>query len=275
VNTIQVIKKKETQKREEKMTKPEETEVVSNKITTPKPEVICTETSAYKNEIVETINMYQEKLKDQSIDKNKIKNRLKLLQMKEKVFETKNLPEIEKELWNMAVDIEEPTARMQRNISLVIILYTLVAFASFILLTVTHAIMLPSFNIPYSVLLMGLIGSLVSMYVKLPNSRAREEISYDSMLWFIISPPVSVIMAGICFGIVQIFLPVFDVKFSDESWFFWILAWVVGFVNWVYLYERLNRGLKKGPIKFGKSTHKTRILKPDSTEDKTNNVAGV
>jgi hypothetical protein len=149
------------------MSKQEGPEVVLNKKTSPKPEVICTETSAYRNEIIETINMYQEKLKDQSMDKNKIKNRLKLLQMKEKVYEAKNLPEIEKELWVMAVDIEEPASRMQRNISLVIILYTFVAFGSFIVLTVTDAIMLPSFNIPYSVLLMGLIGSLVSMYVKL------------------------------------------------------------------------------------------------------------
>ena len=93
-------------KREEKMTKQEGPEVVVDKESGQKPEVICTETSAYRNEIIDTIEMYQEKLKDQSMDKNKIKNRLKLLQMKEKVFETKNLPEIEKELWAMAVDIE-------------------------------------------------------------------------------------------------------------------------------------------------------------------------
>jgi hypothetical protein len=165
---------------------------------------------------------------------------------------------------------------MQRNISLVIILYTFLAFASFIVLTVTDAIMLPSFNIPYSVLLMGLIGSLVSMYVKLPNSRARDEINYDSMLWFIISPPVAVIMAGICFGIVQIFLPVFDMNFSDESWFFWILAWVVGFVNWVYLYERLNNGFKNRSLKPGKSKNENiQIVKPDDKDDKMNNFAGV
>ena len=258
------------------MTKHEGPEVVVDKESSQKPEVICTETSAYRNEIIDTIEMYQAKLKDQSMDKNKIKNRLKLLQMKEKVFETKNLPEIEKELWAMAVDIEEPTSRMQRNISLVIILYTFMAFASFIVLTVTDAIMLPSFNIPYSVLLMGLIGSLVSMYVKLPNSRARDEISYDSMLWFIISPPVAVIMAGICFGIVQIFLPIFDMKFSDESWFFWILAWVVGFVNWVYLYERLNNGFKTRALKVGKSKNENiQIVKSDDKDDKINNLAGV
>ena len=250
------------------MNKQVEPEVVLNKDISTKPEVICTETSAYKNEILETISIYQEKLKDQGMDKNKIKNRLKLLQMKERVFETKNLPEIEKELWAMAVDIEEPTSRMQRNISLVIILYTFVAFASFIVLTITDAIMLPSFNIPYSVLLMGLIGSLVSMYVKLPNSRDRKEINYYSMLWFIISPPVAVIMAGICFGIVQIFLPIFEINFSDESWFFWILAWVVGFVNWVYLYERLSRRLKKRSSKSSKL--KNENIQMVKTDDQDN-----
>jgi hypothetical protein len=258
------------------MTKLEGPEVVLDKETSPKPEVICTETTAYMNEIIETIDMYKEKLKDQNMDNNKIKNRLKLLQMKEKVYETKNLPEIEKELWAMAVDIEEPTSRMQRNISLVIILYTFVAFASFIVLTVTDAIMLPSFNIPYSVLLMGLIGSLVSMYVKLPNSRVREEISYDSMLWFIISPPVAVIMAGICFGIVQIFLPIYEITLSDESWFFWILAWVVGFVNWVYLYQSLNNVFKKKSFKFGKLKNENiQIVKTDDQDDRINNLAGV
>jgi hypothetical protein len=76
-------------------------------------------------------------------------------------------------------------------------------------------------------------------------------------VWIIISPPVAVIMAGICFGVVQIFLPVFQVELSDESWFFWILAWVVGFVNWVYLYERLNGGLKKSIFKSGKTNSET------------------
>jgi uncharacterized membrane protein len=123
---------------------------------------------------------------------------------------------------------------------------------------------------------MGLIGSLVSMYVKLPNSRAREEISYDSTLWFIISPPVAVIMAGICFGIVQIFLPMFEINFSDESWFFWILAWVVGFVNWVYLYESLSNGLKKKSIKSGKLKNENiQIVKTDDQDDRIDNLAGV
>jgi hypothetical protein len=231
------------------------------------PDVICTETSAYRNEIIQTIDRFRDKLRDQRMDKNKIKNRLKLLQMKERVYESDNLPEIEKELWEMAVDIEEPTLRMQRNISIVISLYTLLAFVSFIVLTITDAIMLPSFNIPYSVLLMGLIGSLVSMYIKLPNIRVREPLSYDSTVWFIISPPVAVIMAGIFFGLVQVFLPFIQVELSDESWFFWILAWMVGFVNWVFLYERLGSGLKKGGVRYGIfRNHNIRIFK---TEDQT------
>jgi hypothetical protein len=123
---------------------------------------------------------------------------------------------------------------------------------------------------------MGLIGSLVSMYVKLPNSRVREEISYDSMLWFIISPPVAVIMAGICFGIVQIFLPIFEIKFSDESWFFWILAWVVGFVNWVYLYASLNKGFKKRSSRFGKlKNENTQMVKTDDQDDRIDSLASV
>ncbi|UCH22401.1 MAG: hypothetical protein JSU83_03945 [Deltaproteobacteria bacterium] len=230
-------------------------DVNSNKDTM--SDVICTESSAYRNEIIETIDTYQDKLKNQRMNKNKIKNRLKLLQMREKAHETKNLAEIEKELWAMAVDIEAPNLRMQRNISVVIILYTCLAVASFVILTVTEAILLPSFNVPYSVLLMGLIGSLVSMYVKLPGIRKREPWNYDSTVWFIISPPVAVIMAGICFGIVQIILPVFQVGLSDESWLFWILAWMVGFVNWVYLYERLSGGLKKSMFKAGKTNSET------------------
>lgn len=218
--------------------------VLSDRETT--PDVIYTKTSTYRNEIIQTIDRFRDKLRDQRMDKNKIKNLFKLLQMKERIHETENLSEIEKELWEMAVDIEEPSLRMRRNISLVISLYTFFSFASFVGLSITDAIILPSFNIPYSVLLMGLIGSLVSMYIKLPNFRFREPHSYDSMVWFIISPPVAIIMAGIFFGIVQIFLQIIQVKLSDESWFFWILAWVVGFINWVFLYKRLSDGFKKG-----------------------------
>jgi hypothetical protein len=59
-------------------------------------------------------------------------------------------------------------------------------------------------------------------------------------------------MAGIVFGLVQIFLPVIDVELSDESWFFWVLAWVVGFVNWVFLYEKVSGGIKKRVVQHHK-----------------------
>lgn len=209
------------------------------------PDIFSADTSGYRQEIILAIDQYRDKLDDQDTDRNRIKNRLRLLQLKERAYNSENLPDIERELWTMAVDIEEPTLRMQRNISLIILAYTIFAFLSFVVLTVTDAIMLPSFNIPYSVLLMGLIGCLVSMFVKLPNIRVREPLSHDSILWFVISPPVAVIMAGIFFGIVQIFLPVIEVDLSDESWFFWILAWAVGFFNWVYLYEKISGGIKR------------------------------
>jgi hypothetical protein len=35
---------------------------------------------------------------------------------------------------------------------------------------------------------------------------------------------------------------------SDESWLFWIIAWVVGLVNWVYFYERLSNGVKSNVL---------------------------
>ena len=211
--------------------------------------------SAYRQEIINAIERYHGKLKDQRMDRNNIKNRLRLLNIREMVQGAGHLPDLEKELWAMAVDIEEPTIKMRRNISLVILAYTIFALISFFILALTNAIILPSFNIPYSVLLMGLVGCLVSMYVKLPNIRVREPLSHDSTIWFLISPPVAVIMAGIMFGLVQIFLPAIQVQLSDESWFFWILAWVVGFINWVYIYEKISGGLKKkaSEIKQAKS----------------------
>jgi hypothetical protein len=208
-------------------------------------DVFAQDDSEYRQEIINAIDRYHGKLKDQRMDRNNIKNRLRLLHIREMAQSAGHLPDIEKELWNMAVDIEEPTIKMRRNISLVILAYTLFALASFFTLALTNAIILPSFNIPYSVLLMGLVGCLVSMYVKLPNIRIREPLSHDSTIWFLISPPVAVIMAGIVFGVVQIFLPAIQVQLSDESWFFWILAWVVGFINWVFIYEKISGGLKK------------------------------
>jgi F0F1-type ATP synthase epsilon subunit len=213
--------------------------------------------SEYRQEIIQTIDEYIRKLKNQKMDRRRIRNRLKLLQMREMVYGSRNLTEIEKELRAMSVDIEEPTLRMLRNISIVIVVYTVFAIASFVLLAATDSIMLPGFNIPYSVLLMGLIGSLVSMYVKLPNIRANELLSDDKTVWFIVNPPVAVIMAGIFFGIAQIFLQMMAVDLLDESWAFWIMACVVGLINWIYCYEWLQK-------KFDKS--KQRIPTSESNE---------
>lgn len=218
-----------------------------------------TASSEYRQEIIQTIDEYISKLKNQRMDRRRIRNRLKLLQMREMVYGNRNVAEIEKQLRAMSVDIEEPTLRMLRNISLVIIFYTLIAIASFTLLASTDSIMLPGFNIPYSVLLMGLIGSLVSMYVKLPNIRVRELLSDDKIAWFIVNPPVAVIMAGIFFGIAQIFLEMIPVALLDESWAFWIMACVVGLVNWIYCYEWLQK-------KFGKGKQKVQTEEYDNVD---------
>ena len=219
--------------------------MVLNRESQPVNESLDDRSSSYRREIIQIIDRYAEIMKNRRIDKNIIRNRLRLMHLREVAYLSDNLPDLEKELWTMAVDIEEPGLRVQRKISVVIIVYTLSALLSFITLTATDAIMLPSFNIPYSVLLMGLVGCLVSMFVKLPSLRTREAATHNSVVWFIISPPVAVIMSGICFGIVQIFLPALELEVSDESWFFWILAWCIGFVNWVYLYEGLNGGFKR------------------------------
>jgi hypothetical protein len=207
-----------------------------------------TASSEYRLEIIQTIDEYILKLKSQKMDRRRIRNRLKLLQMREMIYGNRNVTEIEKELRAMSVDIEEPTLRMLRNISIVIVVYTLIAIASFVLLAATDTIMLPGFNIPYSVLLMGLMGSLVSMYVKLPNLRANELFNGDKTVWFIVNPPVAVIMAGIFFGIAQIFLQMIAVDLLDESWAFWIMACVVGLINWIYCYECLQKKFDKSKL---------------------------
>lgn len=208
------------------------------------PDVPSTVTSAYRQDIIQTIDQYKEKIENQKMDRKRIINRLKLLQMRKNVYENENLAEVEHELLEMSVDIEAPSLRMQRNISIVVFFYTLLALIGFVSLAITDAIILPGFNIPYSVLLMGLVGCLVSMYVKLPNIRIRQPLSYDPTVWFIISPIVAVIMAGIFFGIAQIFIPADQINLSSESWIFWIIAWLVGLINWVYFYERLSNGVK-------------------------------
>ena len=204
------------------------------------PDVFSADTAAHKQEVIQVIDTYDEKLKRRKMDRLGIKNRLKLMQMRERVNNGDSLTAVEKDLWAMAIDIEEPSLRMQRNVAAIIVFYTVFALSAFMLLTFTDAIILPSFNVPYSVLMMGMLGCLVSMYVKLPNIRARKPVSYDSALWFIISPPIAVIMAGIIFGLIQIILPVIQVNMSDESWFIWIMAWCIGFVNWVTIYDRLS-----------------------------------
>ena len=153
---------------------------------------------------------------------------------------------------------------MQRNIALIVIAYTALAFASFLALNIFNRIMLPSFNIPYSVLLMGLVGSLVSMYVKLPNLRVSEPLSYDQTIWFIINPPISVIMAGICFGLIQIFLPMLPLALTDESWPFWILAWVVGLNNWVHFYEKLIGKRRRQSRSQTVTTENVKVVKKES-----------
>jgi hypothetical protein len=210
-------------------------------LTDPIPDVCSNVRSAYRQEIIQTIDKYRKKIKNQRIDRQGIKNLLKLLQMRKKVYESGNLSEIEQELLTMSGDIEEPSLRMQRNVSIVIFSYTIIALTSFILLNITDAIMLHSFNIPYTVLLMGLVGCLVRMYLKLPNIRIRQALSYNPIVWFIISPPIAVIMAGIFFGIVKIFLLLIQVDLYDESWLFWVQAWVVGFVNWAYFFSKIPK----------------------------------
>ena len=219
-------------------------EVIISSDSNQMPDIFSADTAAHRQEVIQAIDNYSEKLKTRKMDRYGIKSRLKLMQMRDRVANGDSLAAIEKDLWSMAIDIEEPSLRMQRNVATVIIFYTIFALATFSLLTFTDAIMLPSFNIPYSVLMMGLLGCLVSMYVKLPNIRARKPVSYDSTLWFIISPPIAVIMSGIVFGMIQIFLPLVQVDLSDESWFFWIIAWVIGFVNWVNLYDKLSLKLR-------------------------------
>jgi hypothetical protein len=231
------------------MSKAEKQNIIMNDTEGQVTQKSTTVSQTYRQEILSTIDEYQNRIKNQKMDRKKIHNRLRLIQMRDLINENGSPADIEKELRSMSVDIEDPTLRMQRNISIVIIVYTLFAIFSFVVLTTTDRVLLPGFNIPYSVLLMGLIGSLVSMFVKLPNIRVREPLSYDTTIWFIINPFVAVIMAGIFFGIAQILLPLMPFELLDESWPYWILAWIVGFINWVYFYEKLSNSGRKGNTK--------------------------
>ena len=197
--------------------------------------------SDHRQEIIQTIDKYRKKIKNHRIDRLGIKNLCKLMQMRQKVYGNGNLYQIEQEFLTMSEDIEEPSVRMQRNVSKVIFSYTLIALISYILLNITDAIMLHSFNIPYTVLLMGLVGCLVRMYLQLPNIRIRQPLLHNPIVWFIISPPIAVIMAGLFYGVVQIFLPLIQVDLHDESWLLWVQAWVIGFVNWVYFFSKIPK----------------------------------
>jgi hypothetical protein len=200
--------------------------------------------SAYRIEIIQTIDTYTQKIRNQRINSLGIKNLRKLMKMREKVHDNGNLYEIEQELLTMTEDIEEPSLRMRRNVTTVLVSYTLLAFISYILLNITDAIMLHNFNIPYTVLLMGLVGCLVKMYLQFPNLGIRQPPDHDLVVWSIISPPIAVIMAGLFYGTVTILLSLIQVDLYDESWLSWVQAWVVGLVNWVNLFSRKSKSLK-------------------------------
>lgn len=204
------------------------------------PGSYMSDTRVYREEIIKNIDMLRDKLAVQKVNKKGLLYNLKLMKMREEAISSDDLDMVEKELGEMTMDIENPTHRMKKSVSIIVTLYTFVALISFLFLTTSASIMLPSFNIPYSVLLMGLIGSLVSMYVKLHNIGSLEPSNYDLKVWFIINPPIAVVMAGIFFGIVQMFLPIIPVDLIDESWPNWILAWIVGMNNWVFIFEKIS-----------------------------------
>ncbi len=247
------------------MSGPKEQQVVVRDDTGLVPNMSISVSPTYREEIIQTIDNYREKIKNQRMDRSKIQNRLKLLKMREEANQSDDLSRIEKELYSMAVDIEEPSLGVQRGVSMIVFLYSLFAFGSFILLIISNRIMLPSFNIPYTVLLMGLLGSLVSMYVKLPNIRISEPLSYDPKIWFIVNPPIAVIMAGIFYGIIQIFHPIIPFDLADESWPFWFLAWVVGLNDWVSFYERVGRKFRTSGTRHKLvKTEKVKVIQKES-----------
>ena len=221
---------------------------------------VC-ESDACQKEIFDTIDNYANKLELQKFDRQGIRNRLKFLRIQEKIHTKGSLTEVGPELQAMLVDIEKTSIRWRRNISIIILLYTLLAITSFILLATTNAFMLPGFNIPYTVLLMGLVGCIASMYLKLPNIRAEKPLRYDPTIWFIICPPIAVVLAGISYGILQIVFSFIPIDQPDDSWLFRVLAFFVGFVNWVYIYDRL----KGEPANRGHSEQKnpSEIARPD------------
>ena len=225
-------------------------------------------------QVVQVIDSYIEKLKACRMDRFCISKRLKLMQMRERAIGGENLAVIEKDLWAMAADIENPSLRIQRNVMIVTALYTLIAVSSFSLLAITEAILIPNFNIPYSILMMGLLGSLSSMYIILPNFQSRKTVSDTTTLIFIIKPPIAVIMAGLFFGLIQLLLPLAQkllpfvpINLSDESWFYWVMAWCVGFINWANLNFKFKFRMKRNADKDSRFVVKNEIIKNPKEPD--------
>jgi hypothetical protein len=204
------------------------------------PRTSIQDSQTYREEISLTIDSLRDQLADRTIDKRTIENNLNLMRMKEEAKVIEDISRVEKQLWSIAVNIQDPTFNKQRIIISIVIFYTLLTFAGFLTLTFSDRVLLPGFNIPYSVLLMGLVGSLVSLFARLNRVRKSRSIERGLAAWFITNPPIAVIMSGIFFGLVQIMLPVFEIQLLDESWPFWILAWLVGLNNWVYLFEKFS-----------------------------------
>ncbi|NNF99039.1 MAG: hypothetical protein HKM93_06650 [Desulfobacteraceae bacterium] len=207
--------------------------------------------STHREELVKTIKDYSKRLEGKQLNRKKLKLKYKLLRMLDQAHKNEELDKIEKELCDMAGYMEGASFQIQRNISIIILAYSALALFSFGLLAFTDSILLPSFNIPYSVLFMGLVGCLVSMCVKLPDIKKRDKLSLDLTVWFIISPPIAVIMAGMFYGICQILLTTLSISLSEEDWYYWILSWVVGFVNWVSVYNKFNSDWKAKLPGFG------------------------
>lgn len=215
----------------------------------------------YREEIRQTIEALRGQLVGRTLDRSTIESNLNLMRMKEEARAAENIGRIEKQLWSIAVDIQDPADHKQRMIVGIAVFYTLLTFACFIALTFSNTVLLPSFNIPYSVLLMGMVGSLVSLYARLSRVRKSSSIEKDQVVWFITNPPIAVIMSGIFFGMVQIVLPAIHVQLLDESWFFWILAWLVGLNNWVFLFEKFSAFGDRGATEQAGRPSKAAVFK--------------
>lgn len=226
-------------------------------------------TSAYREDLVRTLVEFREKLEGKSLTHQQLKIKYKVLRALDLAYKNENLPKVEKLIRSTTSFFAEPTHLVQFRISMVIVVYTILTVIGFTMLTMSESIMLPSFNIPYSVLLMGMIGCLVSMYVKLPRVKNEDQLRPDAAVWFIISPPISIIMAGLFFGLCQIVLNLATADITSEYWYYWILAWIVGFINWVSVYEKTNWGV--GAVKQG-TTIREKVA--DDISPTTENVNG-